>query len=386
MTVHSNGSAVLAPPGLEGVVVADTEIGDVRGLEGFYHYRQYSAVELANSRTFEDVWQLLFEGALPDRPSANAFRERVASLRMLPEGLASSIASFGALGEPLEMLRSAVSLLGAELGWAPILDLSSDALLDQAEQLCALVPVILATAYRLRSGEKPVSPRSNLGFAENYLWMLSGADTAPATVRAVEQYLMLVIDHGFNASTFVARTIASTGADLASCIVGAIGALSGPLHGGAPSRALEMLDEIGAPERTDDYVHRIVEAGDRVMGFGHRVYKTDDPRSKFLLGVAEAIDAPLLAFAREVEGAVERTLAELKPGRELHANVEFYAGVVMDACGIPREMFTPTFACGRTVGWCAHVIEQARHNRPIRPSARYVGPPAPQEVPRMARS
>jgi citrate synthase len=363
--------------GLDGLVVAETSIGDVRGLEGFYHYRQYSAIELAQKRTFADVVELLFTGELPTQV------DRGTSLdpQPLPAGLAAVLPQIAQTGTPLEVLRSAVSLLGAELGWKPILDTSSDELSTQARLICALVPTVLSATDRLRRGLTPITPRDDLTFAENYLWMLHGEVPDAAVARAVEQYLMLVIDHGFNASTFTARVIASTGADLASCVCGAIGAMSGPLHGGAPSRALEMLDKIGDPSRTAAFVRELVGAGDRVMGFGHRVYKTDDPRSRFLRDLAARVKAPLLGFAIDVERSVEATLAELKPGRDLHANVEFYAGVVMDACGISRDMFTPTFATGRVVGWCAHVMEQAGHNRLIRPSARYIGPPAPQPVP-----
>jgi citrate synthase len=368
---------ILAAPGLEGLVVAETSIGDVRGLEGFYHYRQYSAVELAADRTFPDVVELLFTGELPTRGDMGV----ATSPQLLPAGLAAILPQIAQTGAPLDVLRSAVSLLGAEFEWEPILDTSSEELLNQAQHLCALVPTILSAVDRLRRGLTPIEPRDDLGFAENYLWMLQGEVPEAAIARAVEQYLMLVIDHGFNASTFTARVIASTGADLAACICGAIGAMSGPLHGGAPSRALDMLDEIGDPSHTAAFVREVVEAGGRIMGFGHRVYKTDDPRSRFLRVLAARLDAPLLSFASDVEQSVEETLAELKPGRELHANVEFYAGVVMDACGISRDMFTPTFATGRVVGWCAHIMEQASHNRLIRPSARYVGPPAPQPVP-----
>jgi citrate synthase len=377
VTSATAATPILAAPGLEGLVVAATAIGDVRGLEGFYHYRQYSAVELAADRTFADVVELLFTGELPTRGDKGV----AMSPRPLPAALAAILPQIAKTGAPLDVLRSAVSLLGAELEWEPILDTSSDELLNQARRLCALVPTILSAVDRLRRRLTPIEPRDDLGFAENYLWMLQGEVPEATIARAVEQYLMLVIDHGFNASTFTARVIASTGADLAACICGAIGAMSGPLHGGAPSRALDMLDEIGDPSRTAAFVRQVVEAGGRIMGFGHRVYKTDDPRSRFLRDLAARLDAPLLGFAIDVEQSVEATLAELKPGRELHANVEFYAGVVMDACGISRDMFTPTFATGRVVGWCAHVMEQASHNRLIRPSARYVGPPAPQPVP-----
>jgi citrate synthase len=211
--------------------------------------------------------------------------------------------------------------------------------------------------------------------------MLTGEEPDPVRARAVERYLISTVDHGFNASTFTARVITSTGADLAACLVGAVGALSGPLHGGAPSRALDTLDAIGTPDRIDSWIRDSVLAGDRIMGFGHPVYTTEDPRSRMLKAIARDFGGPLVDFAVQVEERVEAILAELKPGRELHINVEFYAGVVMELCGLPREMFTPTFACARVVGWSANVLEQAEDSKIIRPSARYVGRPAPQPVP-----
>jgi len=239
----------------------------------------------------------------------------------------------------------------------------------------------MAAAHNLGAGRPPVEPRRDLSAAANYLWMVTGTAPTPVHARAVEQYQILTIDHGFNASTFTARVITSTGADLAAAVCGAIGALSGPLHGGAPSRALDMLDDIGTPERADAWLRAAVDRGDRVMGFGHRVYKTDDPRSLFLRDVARSLGGPLVDLATQVEQTAVDVLAEMKPGRRLFTNVEFYAGVVMNTCGIPRDMFTPTFAAGRVIGWSAHVIEQAAHNRLIRPSARYTGPPPPVPVP-----
>ncbi len=369
------------PRGLEGVVVAETSVGDVRGQQGFYHYRQYSATELAASRSFEDVWHLLFDGFLPDQERSVAFAAQVAALGDLPPGLAELLPALASSGSPLDVLRTAVSLLGSELGWPPGLDIDLDQRRAQALRLGAVVPTILTAVHRLRHGFDPVPPRPDLSYAANYLWMLSGQEAPPAHVRAVEQYLILTIDHGFNASTFTARVIASTGADLAAAVVGAVGALSGPLHGGAPSRALDMLDEIGTPDRADAWIRQAVLRGDRIMGFGHRVYKTDDPRSVFLRGVARSLGGGLVDFAEQVERTTVEVLAELKPGRELYTNVEFFAGVVMHTCGIPRDMFTPTFACSRTIGWATHVMEQAADNRLIRPAARYVGPPPPQPVP-----
>jgi citrate synthase len=216
--------------------------------------------------------------------------------------------------------------------------------------------------------------------------MLTDREPTAAHARAVEQYLISTIDHGFNASTFTARVVASTGADLGACVVAAIGALSGPLHGGAPSRALALLDEIGTPDRIEEMVAPMVERGDKIMGFGHAVYTTGDPRSVMLRGVARRLatddeSAALVAFAEATETGVIAVLDRLKPGRQLRTNVEFYAGVVMQLCGIPPEMFTPTFASSRVIGWCANVLEQAADNKIIRPSARYIGPPPPQPIP-----
>ncbi|HXA33932.1 MAG TPA: citrate/2-methylcitrate synthase, partial [Acidimicrobiales bacterium] len=343
-----------------------------------------SAVELAATRSLEDVWFLMAEGALPDGPQSEAFARRTAELRSIPPGLSALLPALAGLGQPLDVLRTAVSVLGGELGWQPTHDGDPHQLAQQALQLCALVPTILTATYRLRQGLAVIPPRSDLAYAANYLWMLTGVEPTAAQARALEQYMMLTIDHGFNSSTFTARVITSTGADLAAAICGAIGALSGPLHGGAPSRALDMLDAIGTPEDAEAWVRHAVEHGGRIMGFGHRVYKTDDPRSLFLRDVARQMDAPLVDFATQVEQTVVDVLAELKPGRGLYANVEFYAGVVMAACGVTRDMFTPTFAASRTIGWTTHVVEQAAHNRLIRPAARYVGPVPPQPVPEPA--
>lgn len=374
-------TTIPVPRGLDGVVVADTTVGDVRGHEGFFHYGQYSATDLAAGRSLEDVWYLLHHGRLPDRQEAAAFAADVAALRRLPDGLAGLLPAVAAHGQPLDVLRTAVSLLGPELGWRPIHDTDRPTLRRQVARLCAVVPTILAAAHRLRHGDDPVPPRDDLSHAANYLWMLTGAEPDPVHARAVEQYLILTVDHGFNASTFTARVITSTGADLAAAVCGAVGALSGPLHGGAPSRALDMLDAIGQPDRADPWLRDAVARGDRLMGFGHRVYKTDDPRALFLRHVAATVGGPLVDFAQDVERTAVAVLADLKPGRQLYTNVEFYAGVVLNSCGIPRDMFTPTFACSRTIGWTAHILEQAADNRLIRPAARYVGPPPPVPVP-----
>ncbi|GGP46468.1 citrate synthase [Streptomyces melanogenes] len=372
------------PRGLAGVVVTDTALGDVRGREGFYHYRQYSAVELAQTRGFEDVWHLMFHGELPDAAARADFTARTAALRHLPREVTDAlpgIAAAGAASGPLAGLRTALSLLGAAQGFRPVYDLDADRRREDALAACAAVPTLLTALYRLGQGLDPVEPRDDLSYAANYLYMMTGSEPAPDRVRAIERYLISTVDHGFNASTFTARVVASTGADMAASLVAAVGALSGPLHGGAPSRALDTLDAIGSPDRIDAWVRERVLAGDRIMGFGHPVYRTEDPRSRMLRGIAEGIGGPLVAFAVEVERQVEAILAELKPGRELHTNVEFYAGVVMELCGVPREMFTPTFCAARVVGWSANILEQAEDSKIIRPAAHYAGPPAPQPVP-----
>ncbi|MFI0790134.1 citrate synthase/methylcitrate synthase [Streptomyces lydicus] len=387
MPIAEANAPIDAPRGLAGVIVTETRLGDVRGREGFYHYRQYSAVELATSRSFEDVWYLMFHGELPDAAQLAAFRVETAALRPLPDAVRDALpalAGAGALAGPLAGLRTALSLFGASLGFCPLYDIDADRRRADALAVCAAVPTLLTALHRLGRGLQPVAPRADLGHAANYLYMLTGEEPEPAQVRAIEAYLISTIDHGFNASTFTARVITSTGADLAACLVGAVGALSGPLHGGAPSRALDMLDAIGTPDRIDDWIRDRVLGGDRIMGFGHSVYRTEDPRSRMLRGVAEGFGGPLVEFAVQVETRVEELLAELKPGRELHTNVELYAGVVMELCGLPREMFTPTFCAARVIGWSANVLEQAEDSKIIRPAARYVGPPPPQPLPAVA--
>lgn len=373
----------LAPRGLEGVAVAQTAVGDVRGDEGFFHYRGYNAVELARRCSFEQVWRLLIDGELPTDPELASFTAETVAARVLPEGIAALLPAVAALPgyTPLAALRSAISLTAAAMGAQPTLDLSPHQVRDDGLRMAALVPVLLMRLHRHHAGLPPVEPDPDLGYAAAFLQMLTGDRPSAHASRALEQYLILTMDHGFNSSTFTARVITSTGSDLGSALTGALGALAGPLHGGAPSRALAMLDAIGTPDRAEEYLREEVTAGHRLMGFGHRVYHTDDPRSTLLREVATELGGPQVAFARHVEATALRVLNDLKPGRRLYTNVEFYAGVVMNSVGIPPDMFTPTFACSRTVGWTAAIAEQATDNRLIRPSALYIGPEPPRPLP-----
>ena len=365
------------PRGLSGVAVADTAISQVHGADGYYQYGPHSAVELARTASFEEVWHLLVTSRLPSAEELDGFRARVQTAQESPAlGRVTALLARSAGEEsvtPLAGLKAAWPLLSAARGMRPVYDLDESQRLTDAIELAAAAPVVLAALHRGES--RPLPVLEGRGVVANYLYQVTGDVPDAARERALSAYLVAAMDHGFNASTFTARVIASTGADVASCLAGALGALSGPLHGGAPARALDSLDEVGSAERIEPWLRAQLEAGHRIMGFGHAVYRTVDPRSVLLREVALGFGGPRVEFALAFEETAERLLAELKPGRALHANVEFYAAVVMELCGLPREMLTPTFAVARTIGWTAHVLEQARDPKIIRPSARYVGEP-----------
>lgn len=378
-----NDTLIDVPRGLTNVVAASTALGDVRGQEGFYHYRQYSAIDLARERTFEDAWYLLLFGELPTAQELAAFRSRIAEARRLPEPVAELLPAIARLTahDQLAGLRMALAAVAAADGMRPVYDEDDDARLRDAIRVAAVTPVLLASLHAYADSRTPPEPRDDLGHVAEYQRLITGRTPDAAHEHALSAYLTAAIDHGFNASTFTARVIASTGADVAAAVDGALGALSGPLHGGAPSRALDTLDAIGTPDRIDAWITETVRSGGRVMGFGHAVYRTQDPRSVLLREVAQGFGGERVDFAVRVEERVQQLLEELKPGRGLHTNVEFYAGVVMELCGIPRELFTPTFAVARVVGWTAHILEQAADGKILRPSSRYVGPPAPEPLP-----
>jgi citrate synthase len=364
------------PPGLNGVAVTDTTIGDVLGDEGRFHYRGHDAIDLARTRSFEEVWHLVATGLLPDDAELAAFRHTVDAARALPPSLGPVLEPLArAAGATLGRIRAALSIAADDLGLRPLIDLDPDQRADQATRVAAVVPTIAAALHRASLGLEPVDANAGAGHAAAYLQMVTGETPTEAAARAVEQYLIVTLDHGFNASTFTARVVASTGADLADVVGAALGALAGPLHGGAPSRALDAVDAIGDPEQTTAWVQAELAAGRRMMGFGHAVYRDRDPRSDLLREIALGLGGDLVDRAVDVEGRVVSALRRAKPDRALPSNVEFFAGVVMAAAGLPRSMFTPTFAVSRTVGWCAHAVEQAAQGKLIRPSSRYVGPP-----------
>lgn len=363
------------PAGLNGVAVADTTIGTVHGDEGFYHYRHYDATLLARTVGFEDAWFLLANGELPTEVERERFRARGAAQRGLPSALVPLVDAVSRVGgPPLARLRTVLSSAGGVLGFAPLLDLTPEQRSEQVFHVAALAPTVLAALHHARAGTTMPPADEALGHAASYLRAVTGRMPSDEHARALEQYLMLTIDHGFNASTFTGRVVASTGADIIDVVCAAIGALAGPLHGGAPSRALDAVDAIGDPKRAAAYVRAEVEAGRRIMGFGHAVYRAPDPRSGLLREVAASLGGPLVEQAMAIEVEILTTLAELKPDRPLPSNVEFYAGVIMETVGLPRSMFTPTFAVSRIVGWVTHAVEQAAAGKLIRPDARYVGP------------
>ena len=366
-----------APPGLKGVAVADTELGAVRGEEGCFHYRGHDAAHLARTRTLEEVWTLQIDGALP--PDAPAIDP--GPMRQIPRSVAAVVdtAATGP-GGPLDSLRTGLLALAAAEGRGPLLDRDPTQRRADAVRLAAVVPTILARHHRLATGEIPLEADPGLTHAADYLRMLVGSAPDEAAIDAVQRYLVATVDHGFNASTFTARVVASTGADMAGSMVAAIGALSGPLHGGAPSRALAMIEEIGDPRNAREWVRGRLEKGRRIMGFGHAVYRAADPRGVLLREAAESLGGELVELAAGIESEILAALAEWRPHRRIVTNVEYWASVVLELAGVPRSMFTPTFDVSRAIGWSAHILEQASEDHIIRPSARYVGPdPTPHD-------
>ncbi len=357
------------PKGLEGVIVASTELTKIDGQAGRLIYRGYDATELAGNVPYESVAHLLWLGRLPAESELLQLREKLGRNRALPAVVEEFLANASKVAEPLSVLQTSVSILGG-------LDSTKSAsIIDASIALTARMPTVVASYNRFKLNAKPLQPRADLSHAANYLYMLTGKEPRPEHVRALDAYFTLLADHGLGASTFVARVAASTLTDVYSAVVAAISALKGPLHGGAPIYVWEMLQSIGKPERARAWLEERVAKGDRIMGFGHRVYRTEDPRSKVLKRLAkELVEPDLFHLASAVESEARELLKENHPDRVIDTNVEFYSSLVLHAVGIPPELFTCTFACARSVGWTAHIVEQRKDNRLFRPESEYKGP------------
>jgi citrate synthase len=366
-----------APRGLDGVVAAETRLSHVDGLAGELVIAGYSVEELAGRVSFEEAAHLLWRGALPSAPELSALTSAMTARRSLPESTLRVVRA-AAEAPPIDALRMASATLSLDLPDPD--DISPEADFDRALMLTARFPTVVAAHARIASGREPIPPRSDLSLAANFLYMVQGREPDPIAARALDTYWVTVIDHGMNASTFTARVVASTRSDMVSAVTGAIGALKGPLHGGAPGPVLDMLVEIGTAENAEAWLRSELQQGRRIMGFGHRVYRVRDPRAEVLSRTAEGLssarlqDRKLYDLARHVERIALRVLEEQKPGRNLKTNVEFYTALVLQAIGLEPSQFVAMFACGRVAGWCAHVIEQHAADRLIRPQSQYVGP------------
>lgn len=371
-----------APRGLDGVVAVQTRLSHVDGQNGVLVIGGYELKQLAGKVTFEEAAHLLWAGHLPTPSEAKALSREMAALRSIPESVMAIVCEAAKRGAPpIDALRMACSALSLD-DRSPNTT-SHDADVWNAKMLVARLPTIIAAYTRAVADRAPIAPRTDLSLAANFLYMVNGKEADPIAARALDTYWVTVIDHGMNASTFTARVIASTRSDMVSAVTGAIGALKGPLHGGAPGPVLDMLMGIRTAENAEDWVRRELAAGRRIMGFGHRVYKVRDPRADVLAQVAREMagavlhDRRLFDLAREVEKAVLRVLDDVKPGRNLKTNVEFYTALVLQSLGLTPSTFVAMFACGRCAGWCAHVIEQHIEDHLIRPQSKYIGPRGP---------
>ncbi|HLT57536.1 MAG TPA: citrate synthase [Limnochordales bacterium] len=356
--------------GLEDIVALRSEICFIDGQRRRLVYRGYDIGEFIGKATFEEVVYLLWHGQLPTQDQLSAFRRQIADAQDLPRELVDLLRSFPRNAEPMAVLRTAVSALGVVDPDAGIHD--QEANRRKALRILARVPMIIAYHARLREGQEPVPPRADLGLAANFLLMLRGSEPDEVETNIFDACLILHADHELNASTFTARVTASTLSDIYSAITGAIGALKGPLHGGANEQVMRTLLEIGDPERVEPWLTEALANKQRIMGFGHRVYKTGDPRADFLRQFSQQM-SQLRGETRWYE--MSRRLEELMYERKgLYPNVDFYSASTYYLMGIPTDLFTPIFAFSRVSGWAAHVLEQYADNRLIRPRAEYAGP------------
>lgn len=359
----------VAKGGLAGVIAAQTALSWIDGERGMLVYRGYAIDDLATNASFEEVVHLLLEGSLPTKVQLDEVKDRLGKYAGLPEHVVQVLRALSKTAAPMELLRTGVSLLGAGLGTPAVVDLEDSK--ERAYAIIAQVPVIIGVFQRGRRGEDPVEPEPNRSVAYNLLLGLTGREPNEAFERAMDVALVLHAEHTLNASTFAARLTASTLSDIYSAITSAIGTLRGPLHGGANEQVAKMLEEIPSVEDVEGYIDRKLQARERIMGFGHRVYRTEDPRAKHLRAWAQRI-ADGKGQTEGVEKAlrVQQVVLERKA---LYVNVDFFSAPLYTSMGIPRDLFTPIFAASRASGWTAHVLEQQADNRLIRPSSEYVG-------------
>jgi 2-methylcitrate synthase/citrate synthase II len=359
-------------PGLEGVIAGETAISTVTG---GLSYRGYPVTELADKATFDEVAYLLLHGELPTARQREDLHKRLAVVRRLPEPLRDLLKALPRWTEPMDALRSAVSVLAHFDQDAT--DSSREANLRKAERLLAQIPLAVADRYHFSRGEQPVAARPDLSHAANFLYMVRGTEPNAADVRALDVSLILYAEHEFNASTFTARVVTSTESDLHSAVVAAIGALKGRLHGGANERVMEILEKAGGPDTAEKWLREAMARKEKIMGFGHRVYKTGDVRAGILKVYArQAAERSGQLKWEETAEVIERVLAAEK---NLHPNLDWPAGRLYHALGLDVALYTPMFVMARVAGWSAHVNEQQQHNRLIRPRALYTGP-APRPV------
>lgn len=360
--------------GLEGVVIAQTEISDVNGSLGTLEYRGYPIQELALNALYEEVVYLLWFDKLPNRAEFETFDAELKQHRAIPQGLIDTMKQLPVSAAPMSVLRTAVSALGLFDKEAD--DNSSESILRKAYKLTACMGTIAAAWEQIRNGKEPVAPRSDLSLAGNFIYMLSGSDPDQSVIQAINAYMVMLADHGMNTSTLSSRVTISTLSDIYSAITGAIGTLKGASHGGAIDKAMRQFIEIGSPDNVKDWFDHMMAGRMRVMGIGHRVYKTGDPRMFVFKQQAEVLakargDSQWYEIASKLED-----IAMAHPffvERKLHPNVDYYSAIILYQSGVPIDQFTPLFAISRIAGWCAHVMEQWKDNRLIRPDVQYTG-------------
>ena len=372
--------------GLEGVLVAESSLSDIDGDAGQLIYRGYDIEDLAREASYEEVLHLLWNGELPTEQQLAGFSDSMAADRAVSGGVLDTLADLAEADEtPMAALRTGVSSLSAAEP-EPDKDVEdADATRREGRRIVAKIPTLLAAYDRLRRGEEPIEPREDLSYAGNFLYMLTGEEPGGVAEETFDMALILHADHGLNASTFTAMVIASTQADLYSAVTGGIGALSGPLHGGANQDVMEVLQEVdGSSKDPLQWVKDRIDAGGRIPGWGHRVYNVKDPRAKILQSKLadlseETGESKWLDYTSTIEEYLTEEMA--LPAKGIAPNVDYYSGSVYHNLGIPIDMYTPIFAMSRSGGWVAHVLEYWQDNRLIRPRGRYVGPDIREFVP-----